>query len=85
MRKNRWLWGVGASIAFFIVNLFVLSGLGQYLFAGDPFTLSFHTFTYMGLTVLCGVIVTAALMLWDKLNEVLQEVRALQAQQWQEP
>ena len=67
MRKNRWLWGVGASIVFFIVNLFVLSGLGQYLFAGD------------------GVIVTAALMLWDKLNEVLQEVRALQAQQRQEP
>lgn len=44
--------------------------IGQVIFFGDSFTLSYHLFTYTGLMTLCGVIVVCTCIIIEKLNEI---------------
>ena len=59
---NTILKGIGAVVLFYIFNMFIMQILGQFIFIGNPVTISYHMFTYTGLMTLCGVI--------KKLNEV---------------
>lgn len=66
--------GIVTLIIFFIVNVFLMPFIGQYIFIGDPFTISYHMFTYTGLMLLCGVIVVCTCIIVEKLNEVKDSI-----------
>lgn len=71
--KNFFIGIVTMSI-FFIVNAILMPFIGQYIFIGDQFTISYHMFTYTGLMVLCGVIVVCTCIVVEKLNEVKDSI-----------
>lgn len=62
--------GIVTMIIFFIINLFVMPLIFQYIFIGYPFTITDHMFTYTGLMILCGAIVVCTCIIVKKLNEV---------------
>lgn len=62
--------GIISMIVFYIFNIFIMGLIGQFIFVGDNFTISYHLFTYTGLMTLCGVIVTCTFIIIEKLNEV---------------
>lgn len=66
--------GIVTLIIFFIVNAFLMPFIGQYIFIGDPFTISYHMFTYTGLMLLCVVIVVCTCIIVEKLNEVKDSI-----------
>lgn len=68
---NKLTIGVISAAVFFLFNTFIMGIIGNFLFVGgDPFTKSFHMFTYTGLMTLCGVIVVCTYIIIEKLNEV---------------
>ncbi|GAA0824895.1 hypothetical protein [Clostridium tertium] len=67
---NTILKGIGAVVLFYIFNMFIMQILGQFIFIGNPVTISYHMFTYTGLMTLCGVIVVCTCIIIKKLNEV---------------
>ena len=67
---NKFFYGIIAMIIFYIFNLFIMSMIGQFIFVGDSFTLSYHMFTYTGLMTLCGVVTVCIV---GKLNKVKYE------------
>lgn len=62
--------GIFAMVIFLIVNLFIMPLIGQSLFWGDTFTISYHMFTYTGLILLCGIMIVCTCIIVEKLNEV---------------
>lgn len=62
--------GIVAMIIFYIFNTFIFSIIGQFIFIGDDFTISYHMFTYTGLMTLCGVIVICTYIVTEKLEEI---------------
>ena len=68
------LYGLLSSFIFGLIVLIIFVPIGSSVFVGDPFTISFHLFTYMGLIVLCGVIVTCTLFIVEKLNIIINEI-----------
>jgi len=60
-------------IIFYIFNLFIMSMIGQFIFVGDSFTISYHMFTYTGLMTLCGVVTVYTCIIVGKLNEIKHE------------
>lgn len=71
--KNFFI-GIFTMIIFFIVNIFLMPFIGQYIFVGDPFTISYHMFTYTGLMLLCSIIVVCTFIVVEKLNEVKDSI-----------
>ena len=63
------LYGVLAMVIFTAVDLLLLIPLFS-LIPGDDFTMSFHLFTYGGVTLLCGVVVTCTYLVLRKLDQV---------------
>ncbi|HIR83996.1 MAG TPA: hypothetical protein IAA56_01520 [Candidatus Galloscillospira excrementavium] len=63
------LYGVLAMVIFTPVDLLLLIPLFS-LIPGDDFTMSFHLFTYGGVTLLCGVVVTCTYLVLRKLDQV---------------
>ena len=63
------LYGVLAMVIFTAVDLLLLMPLFS-LIPGDDFTMSFHLFTYGGVTLLCGVVVTCTYLVLRKLDQV---------------
>lgn len=47
--------------------------IGQFIFVGDSFTISYHMFTYTGLMTLCGVVTVCTCIIVGKLNEIKHE------------
>lgn len=66
--------GILAMVAFYIFNMFIMQIIGQFIFVGDSFTISYHLFTYTGLMTLCAVIIVCTSIIIDKLNEVKNEL-----------
>ncbi|WP_041703701.1 hypothetical protein [Lachnoclostridium phytofermentans] len=66
---SKFVKGIIAMIFFYIFNMF-MTIIGQVIFFGDSFTLSYHLFTYTGLMTLCGVIVVCTCIIIEKLNEI---------------
>ena len=67
--------GIGASIIFYIVWGILGGTLAVFIFlTGDPFIISFHRYTYMGLVILCGIIVTCTVFLNTKLDNLKNEL-----------
>lgn len=62
--------GVIAMIVFYLFNLLIMGFIGNFIFIGDGFTISYHLFTYTGLMTLCGVIITCTFTVIEKLDEV---------------
>lgn len=62
--------GVIAMIVFYLFNLLIMGFIGNFIFIGDDFTISYHLFTYTGLMTLCGVIITCTFTVIEKLDEV---------------
>ncbi|GEM_PF-976889 len=62
--------GIVAMVIFLIVNEFIMPLIGQFIFWGDAFTISYHMFTYTGLMLLCGIVVVCTCIIVEKLNEV---------------
>ena len=73
MRKSI-LFGLISMIVFFIVNQFIMFPIGGLIFVGDEFTISYHLFTYTGLVLLCGLIVTCTDIIVQKLDEIKKEI-----------
>ena len=48
--------------------------IGQLIFVGDEFTISYHLFTYTGLVLLCGLIVTYTGIIVQKLDEIKETI-----------
>lgn len=67
---NKLVKGLIAMIIFYIFNMFVMTIIGQVIFVGDSFTISYHLFTYTGLMTLCGVIIVCTYIIIEKLDEV---------------
>ncbi|QUH20357.1 hypothetical protein [Alkaliphilus sp. B6464] len=67
---NKLYKGIIAMVAFYIFNMFIMQIIGNFIFIGDSFTISYHMFTYTGLMTLCGVIVVCTYIIVGKLNEV---------------
>lgn len=67
---NKLYKGIIAMVIFYIFNNFIMHIVGSFIFVGDPFTISYHMFTYTGLMTLCGVIVVCTYIIVGKLNEV---------------
>ena len=63
------LYGVLAMVIFTAVDLLLLMPLFS-LIPGDDFTMSFHLFTYGGVTLLCGVLVTCTYLILRKLDQI---------------
>ena len=63
------LYGVLAMVIFTAVDLLLLIPLFS-LIPWDDFTMSFHLFTYGGVTLLCGVVVTCTYLVLRKLDQV---------------
>ena len=63
------LYGVLAMVIFTAVDLLLLIPLFS-LIPGDDFTMSFHLFTYGGVTLLCGVVVTCTYLILRKLDQI---------------
>jgi len=74
---NKFFYGIIAMIIFYIFNLFIMSVIGQIIFIGDSFTISYHMFTYTGLMTLCGVVIVCTYIVVEKLNEVKRELNEL--------
>ncbi|HZX21028.1 MAG TPA: GHKL domain-containing protein, partial [Clostridia bacterium] len=73
--KKAILSGLGASIIFYIVCGILSGTLADIIFfTGDPFIMSFHQYTYMGLVILCGIIVTCTVFLNTKLDNLKNEL-----------
>lgn len=70
---KNFFYGIIAMIIFYIFNLFIMSMIGQFIFVGDSFTISYHMFTYTGLMTLCGVVTVCTCIIVEKLNEVKRE------------
>ena len=68
------LYGVLAMVIFTPVDLLLLIPLFS-LIPGDDFTMSFHLFTYGGVTLLCGVVVTCTYLVLRKLDQVHKNER----------
>lgn len=68
--------GILAGVFFYIFNLFIMGIIGQYIFTGDSFTLSFHLFTYTGLIVLCGIVIACTCTILGKLDEIKTMLKA---------
>jgi hypothetical protein len=68
---NKVLKGILAMVVFYIFNIFIMQIIGQYIFVGDPVTISYHLFTYTGLMTLCAVIVICTYVIIGKLNEIM--------------
>ncbi|VYU32340.1 hypothetical protein [Clostridium tertium] len=66
--------GILGMMVFYIFNMFIMQIIGQFIFVGDPVTLSYHLFTYTGLMTLCAVIIVCTYIIIEKLNEVKAEV-----------
>ncbi|WP_066505580.1 hypothetical protein [Abyssisolibacter fermentans] len=62
--------GIIAMIIFYIFNIFIFPIIGQIIFVGDGFTISYHMFTYTGLITLCGIIIVCTYIIIEKLNEI---------------
>lgn len=71
---NKVLKGILGMVVFYIFNMFIMQIIGQFIFLGDPVTLSYHLFTYTGLMTLCAVIIVCTYIIIEKLNEVKAEV-----------
>lgn len=74
MVRKAILYGVISMIVFFIVNQFIMFPIGQLIFVGDEFTISYHLFTYTGLVLLCGLIVTCTGIIVQKLDEIKEAI-----------
>lgn len=66
--------GVLTMIFFFIGTLF-LTPLGMSIIGGDRYTLSYHIFSYMGITLLSGIIVTCTYLIINKIDELIKELK----------
>lgn len=73
MRKAIF-YGLISMIVYFIVNQFIMYPIGQLIFCGDEFTISYHLFTYTGLLLLCGLIVTFTCIIVQKLDEIKEAI-----------
>lgn len=63
------LCGLLTMVLFFIITLFVLVPIGSAIMpGGDPYTLSYHLFSYMGITLLSGIVVTCTFIIVNKIN-----------------
>lgn len=63
------LCGLLTMVLFFIITLFVLVPIGSAIMpVGDPYTLSYHLFSYMGITLLSGIVVTCTFIIVNKIN-----------------
>ena len=70
------LYGVLTMIVFFIVTLLFLSPLGEFVMVGgDPYTVSYHMYSYMGITLLSGIIVTCTYLIINKIDELIKELK----------
>ena len=59
---------------FLIITWFILAPTSSSIF-GESVQVSFHLFTYVGLTLLFGLIVTCTLFIIQKLNEVISTIK----------
>lgn len=71
------VYGIMAMIIFFIFNMLIMASIGQFLFIGDSFTISYHMFTYTGLMTLCGIIIACTYVIVEKINEIKYELNKL--------
>lgn len=63
------LCGLLTMVLFFIVTMFVLFPIGSVIIpGGDPYTLSYHLFSYMGITLLSGIVVTCTFIIVNKID-----------------
>lgn len=70
------LYGLLAMVVFFIITECILFPTGMLIMiGGDRFTVSYHMFTYMGITLLCGVIVTCTYLIINKMDTLINELR----------
>lgn len=67
---RKFVKGIIAMLCFYIFNMFIMQIIGQVIFVGDRFTISYHLFTYTGLMTLCGVIIVCTYIIIEKLNEI---------------
>jgi len=72
--KKAILSGLCASVIFYILGSVFSGTLGAIIFfTGDPYTMSYHRFTYTGLMILCGVIIACTVFLNTKINNFKSE------------
>lgn len=71
------LYGLLSSVLFFIFTWFILAPISSSIF-GDSVQISFHLFTYMGLILLFGLIVTCTLFIIQKFNEVIAHIKQVE-------
>lgn len=76
MVKNI-LIGMLSGIAFWLITTIVSDSIGELIFGGDSFILSYHSFTYVALILICMIIITCTLTIVQKLNEVKELINKL--------
>ena len=57
-------------VGFYIVNQFIMYPIGELIFWGDQFTISYHLFTYTGLILIFGLIIVCTIIIVKKLDEI---------------
>ncbi len=62
--------GIIGMIIFYIVNQFIMYPIGELIFWGDAFTVSYHLFTYTGLILIFGLIIICTSIIVKKLDEI---------------
>ncbi len=73
--KKVILGGLSAAVIFHIISTIFSGTIGSIIFStGDPYTMSYHKYTYTGLLILCGVIVACTLFLNMKINNLKSEI-----------
>lgn len=65
-------YGVISSIIFFVFTQNFGSWISMFIFTGDAYEMSYHTFTRMALIVLSGIIISCTIIIVKKLNEVIE-------------
>ncbi|MCK5763587.1 MAG: hypothetical protein KAH05_05665 [Clostridiales bacterium] len=66
--------GVIAMIIFYIFNMLIMQIIGQFIFIGDDFIISYHIFTYTGVMILCGIIIVCTYIIVEKLNDIKKKL-----------
>ncbi len=66
--------GVIAMIIFYIFNMFIMQIIGQFIFFGDDFIISYHMFTYTGVMTLCGIVIVCTYIIVEKLNDIKKKL-----------
>lgn len=68
------LYGILTMILFFLITELFLSPLGALIMCGDPYTISYHMYSYMGITFLSGIIVTCTYLIINKIDTLINKL-----------